>query len=324
MTMKKLPNETCAPPAAVVQMYFGYSKSLGYRDALDLCADLPSFSTTGEGNDVTHSISVPITDIALLMRLYELVGGWKSFRLIIDGQETERQGLIQQGGACYSKRQSAQDPQQYCFGDSRLEYNLWGCKRLDMPTDEAGHGWVAYGAMDAKGVWHFDKSRIREELDVAMQTCRLCPVFDRPRVITTLEALPDAVDPRQNGAWAYRSASEDRQNGDPVSPAGIAPIGTHIAQYVLGEYRPQWKFPDNLREAKTEMFLGSVERWANAHQTGADSKSVKVNSDEMIEHRSAKTPAQRATPATRIQQPARWPWMVTALMLVMGLSVILL
>jgi hypothetical protein len=51
-----------------------------------------------------------------------------------------------------------------------------------MPIDEAGHGWMAYGSLDAQGVWHFDKPRISQALESAMAGCRLCPVFDRARV----------------------------------------------------------------------------------------------------------------------------------------------
>jgi hypothetical protein len=198
---------------------FAYSQSLAYREAMELCRGIPSFTSTGEGNDVVQSIDVPITDIAVLMRLSELVGGWKSFRITIDGGEARRDDLIRLGGACYGKRQASEDPEQYCFGANRLEYNLWGCRRLDMPIDEAGHGWMAYGSLDAQGVWHFDKPRISRALESAMVGCRLCPVFDRARVQKTLDGLPETVDPRRDEHWRYRGGARTQEGAGLETPA---------------------------------------------------------------------------------------------------------
>lgn len=64
-----------------------------------------------------------------------------------------------------------------CFGEHEHEANIWGCKRLGMPLTRWGGGWLEYGWFDKNGVWHFDKARIRHELEVRIHENRLCPVL---------------------------------------------------------------------------------------------------------------------------------------------------
>lgn len=322
MIPKQACDETATLPAWV-QIYFRYSKSLAYREALELCHGIPSFTTVGEGNEVVHSIALPITEIAPLMRLSELVGGRESYRITINGREAQRQDLVRLGGECYCGRQASEDPEQYCFGDSRLEYNLWGCKRLDMPIEEAGHGWVAYGRMDAEGVWHFDKLRIRQEIERAMPACELCPVFDRSRIFKTLKGLPEAVDPRHNDAWLYRSPTRAQGGGRPGAPVGIAPVATRIGQYVVGDYRPKWDFTRDWRDSKTEVYLGSVELWSHRRATAGDNKTVVIDMEEIIQRRSGRTPLQPRRPSAERKRQTPWPWVVAVALLVLGFWVAL-
>ncbi len=307
---------------AMVHIYFGYSQSLAYREATDLCGGIPSFTTTGEGKDAVHCLALPVTEIAVLMRLSELVGGWKSFRITINGAEARRDELIRLGGECYHKRQAAEDPEQYCFGQSRLEYNLWGCRRLDMPIDEAGHGWMAYGRLDPEGVWHFDKARIEQALEEAMAACRLCPVLDRARVMTTLAGLPDTVVPRHDAHWRYRTGPRS-DGGIGYQNTGIAPIPARVVDYVVGGYRPRWDFRRDLRESKTEIYLGPVDRWALGEIHDADAAAI-----EQQEAPRSHPPTVRA----RIQAPSRaanraaahWPQVVAITLIVLGLGLALL
>ncbi len=290
--------------AARVRIYFAYSQSLAYREAMELCRGIPTFTSTGEGNEAVHSIDLPITDIAVLMRLSELVGGWKSFRITIDGGEARRDDLIRLGGECYSKRQASEDPEQYCFGNNRLEYNLWGCRRLDMPIDEAGHGWMAYGSLDAQGLWHFDKPRISQALESAMAACRLCPVFDRTRVQTTLDGLPETVDPRRDEHWQYRGGARTQEGGG-LRNAGIAPVAARIAGYVVGGYRPKWDFTRDWRDSKTEIFLGPVDRWSPGEVPDGDRKTVVIDREQVVKPRAvAARPQQRRL---KSEPPARRP-----------------
>ena len=54
-------------------------------------------------------------------------------------------------------------------GEKEFEANIWGCKRLNMPVNEWGGGWLDYGSFDKSGVWHFDKDRIRHELAISLK-----------------------------------------------------------------------------------------------------------------------------------------------------------
>ena len=306
--------------AARVRIYFAYSQSLAYREAMELCRGIPSFTSTGDGNEVVHSIDLPITDIAVLMRLSELVGGWKSFRITIDGGEARRDDLIRLGGECYSKRQASEDPEQYCFGANRLEYNLWGCRRLDMPIDEAGHGWMAYGSLDAQGVWHFDKPRISQALESAMAGCRLCPVFDRARVQKTLDGLPETVDPRRDEHWRYRGGARTQAEGGGPRNAGIAPVAARIAEYVVGGYRPKWDFTRDWRDSKTEIFLGAVDRWSPGEAPDGDRKTVVIDKEEVVKSHAG---AARPQPRRPESEPrARWSRAVAVALCMLALCML--
>ncbi len=307
---------------AMVRIYFGHSQSLAYREATDLCRGMPSFESTGTGKDTVHSIALPITEIAVLMRLSELVGGWKSFRITIDGREARRDDLIRLGGECYGKRQASPDPAQYCFGNNRLEYNLWGCRRLDMPIDEAGHGWMAYGRLDEEGLWHFDKARIGQALDAAMTGCRLCPVFDRARVLKTLLRLPETVDPRQDERWRYRIGPHHDGAGG-YGKVGIAPVAPRMADYVVGGYRPRWDYSRDLRDSRTEIYLGPVDRWSPSEPEDGANKTV-IEKEPVSNRRPAAKPVPRPPARSRSRLPARWPQVVALALVVLGLAVFLL
>jgi hypothetical protein len=305
--------------AAWVEISFGTNRSLAYREAMDLCRDLPAFTTTGEGDQVVHTLALPLTEIAVLLRLCELVGRWSSFRITIDGVEAGRDDLVRLGGECYARRQASQDPEQYCFGMSRLEYNLWGCRRLDMPIDESGRGWMAYGSLDSLGRWHFDKARIRQELEDAMPACRLCPVFDRARVHETLKGLPETVDPGRDSAWQYRRGVG---SGGGLVNSGIAPVTARLPQYVVGGYKPNWDFTRDWRDAKTEVYLGPVDRWAPDVAAAGASKTVAIDMEEVLKARAVVVARPKAE-IPKARPPARWTWVVALALVVIGLWAVL-
>ena len=82
-----------------------------------------------------------------------------------------------------------------------------------MPINELGGGWLDYGAFDQSGVWHFDKDRVRHELELTLKENELCPVLDRKRVLQTLDKLPNSINPKIDNNWQYRTSYEE-VNGD--------------------------------------------------------------------------------------------------------------
>lgn len=138
-----------------------------------------------------------------------------------------------------------------CFGEHEHEANIWGCKRLGMPLTRWGGGWLEYGWFDKNGVWHFDKARIRHELEVRIHENRLCPVLDSRRIMQTLDKLPDSIDPKRDPNWEYITTYEKIRGEYKEIATGIRPVIRRAAGYVIGDFRPSWEVDDEANAAPT-------------------------------------------------------------------------
>jgi hypothetical protein len=306
-----------AAPSAIVEMSFAANTSVAYGEALALCRENPGFTTSTVGDVMVHTLALPMTEIALILRLHKLVGDWKSFRLKIDGQAAEPRDLLNLGGGCYAQRQTSRNLADYCFGDNQLECNLWGCKRLGMPLDADGDGWLNYGAMDDQGVWTFDKARIRRDLEAAMAASRLCPALDQRRVLATLKRLPDRVDPLQTVSWVH-----DQPAGS-TRPKGIRPVLKHMPALTLGDPGRNWDFEGD--DAVTQIHLGDGTRGGQADVADNDGKTVKIDMRAILLRRAA--PSVTLHSAVRMAEPSRLPlWVVVAgtIMLLVGILMVIL
>lgn len=226
---------------AQVEISFGYSTSRGYERAVDIVKNIPTYKEDGTGKDIVHKVSLPITEVELLINIYDIVGSWKSSRMLINGQPQTKSALVYYGVGCYRERLKAFKPEQYCFGQKEYEYNIWGCKRLNMPITSWGGGWLDYGQFDQNGVWHFDKKRIRHDLEINISENELCPVLNPFSIFETLEKLPNTIDPKTDKNWQYITSYEE-VNGEYQKVAkGIKPILNKANVYVIGRYRPLWE-----------------------------------------------------------------------------------
>jgi len=225
---------------ANVEISFGQSSSVNFNRALGICKNIPSYSVQGEGKEALHRVSLPITEVELIINLYELVGSWKSSKMLINGHLATKKDLTYYGVGCFRNRQKAYQPKQYCFGERNYEVNIWGCKRLDMPIYEFGGGWLDYGSFDKSGVWHFDKEKIRHELELEIKENELCPALSRKRVLETLDNLPETIDPKTDDNWQYRTEYKSINGMHKEVAVGIKPNIKNISSYVIGEYEPTW------------------------------------------------------------------------------------
>jgi len=230
---------------ANVQITFGQSSSPNYTKAVSICENLPSHKTSGETKQIQHSVMLPITEVELLVNLYDLVGSWKSSQMLINGHAATKKDLTYYGVGCYRNRQKSFKPDQYCFGEKEYEANIWGCKRLNMPVNEWGGGWLDYGEFDKAGIWHFDKPRIQHDLEVALNENELCPVLDRRRVLETLKKLPDTIDPKNDQNWQYRTNYEEVRGEYKEVAVGIRPVIKKVNRYVVGKFKPYWEPEDS-------------------------------------------------------------------------------
>ena len=226
---------------ANVEISFGHSSSQNFNKAIEICQNIPSYTVSGEEKQAQYKIILPITEVELVIKVFDLVGSWKSSQMLINGHAATKKDLTYYGVGCYRNRQKAYKPEQYCFGEKEYDANIWGCKRLGMPVYEWGGGWLEYGKFDSSGVWHFDKNRIKHELELALKENELCPALDRNSVLKTLEKLPDNVNPKTDSNWQYRTNYEEVRGEYKEVAVGVKPVIRKINKYILGDFNPEWE-----------------------------------------------------------------------------------
>ena len=243
---------------ANVEISFGYSSSPNYKRAVEICKNISSYSVSGEGKQVKHKITLPITEIELIVNLYEVVGSWKSSKMLINGQVATKKDLTYYGIGCYRIRQKAYQPEQYCFGETEFEANIWGCKRLNMPILPWGDSWLDYGEFDNSGVWHFDKKRIKHALELGLKENEFCPALNRKRVLETLEKLPNSINPKKDKNWEYKTSYE-MINGEYKEVAiGIRPVLKKINRYVISDYKPTWEISEESDSTNDDEYVLNI------------------------------------------------------------------
>ncbi len=240
-----------SPDGVTVQISFGYSSSSAYSKAVAICERVPSYVVTGEGKQIHHQIVLPLSEVELIINIFDLVGSWKSSQMLINGQSATKKDLTYYGVGCYRNRQKAYKAEAYCYGERQYDANIWGCKKLGMPVFEWGGGWLDYGQFDANGVWHFDKARIRHELEVSLKENELCPALNRARVFETLENLPESVDPKADKNWQYRTTYEDVKGDYKEVAVGIRPVLKKVNRYIIGGFKPEWEEESSPESATT-------------------------------------------------------------------------
>jgi hypothetical protein len=101
-------------PEAQVVISFGSSTSMNLEDAKYLAKFLKGYSVTGVGKLERHSVTTPMSPVepetlSRLRRLLQVVSGWKSFALEINGElagdRWSFQGALNQVYECYEMRQ---------------------------------------------------------------------------------------------------------------------------------------------------------------------------------------------------------------------------
>lgn len=227
---------------------FGYSTSQSYEKAVAICSNVPTYTVFGEGKNITHQVTIPTTEIDLLINIYDLIGNWKSSKMLINGRVRTKRDLTYYGLGCFRTMREAPNWVDYCYGvHNETERNIWGCKRLEMPIYPWGGGWLEYGALDKDGVWHFDKRRIKNELKARIQSVELCPFLDKDQIFKTIDCLPETINPRVDKNWAY-THEYVMQNGEYVTVLkGIKPATQNLGYIIPRENKdaPRWEADTN-------------------------------------------------------------------------------
>lgn len=226
------------------RLEFGYSSSQNYDKAVAICKNISTYSESGSGKNIRHSVTIPTTEIDLLINLYDLIGNWKNSKMLINGRACTKKDLTYYGLGCFKTMREAPNKANYCYGVfNDIERNIWGCKKLEMPIYPWGGGWLSYGAFDKNGVWHFNKKAIKEELEIKIKKFELCPILNKTEIFKTLDLLPDTINPKIDKNWdyVYTVALLDGEYKDMI--AGIKPAKQEFSYFIPdGVENPQWNY----------------------------------------------------------------------------------
>lgn len=183
---------------------FGYSSSPSYEKAVEICKKIPTYKIQGDGKNIVHEVTIPTTEILLIVNLWEIISNWKTSKMLINGKICTKKDLAYNGIGCYRNCLNAVDKDKFCYGkQNNWEFNIWGCKKLQMPMFAYGDSWLTYGRFDKNGFWYFDKLKIKEELEERIKDIELCPILNTKRIYDALNLLPEKIDPRFDPNFEY-------------------------------------------------------------------------------------------------------------------------
>jgi len=205
-----------------VTISFGRSSSSQFARAVRLAASLPGYRVQGEGRDVSHHVALEVSledaSWEKLERLLQLIAGWRSASIEVDGRAIRPRKLLRSVDPiknCYGRKLKHAVGDHYCSGKNTPtgEASSFGC-RLCRGVSHGGHGfsrrgepWTEFGTLSTKlDAFHVDKEAIFKVLEqgVREEACALCPAFTWKRVRDDVDELPDTITLDNDGPYEVR------------------------------------------------------------------------------------------------------------------------
>lgn len=182
-----------------ISISFGRSTSSNYDKAVYLAKQSSNYFEDGEGKNIIHqaTFTSSANDYLNFIKLYELVGSWKSSFVFINGEISDRK-IIGKLNYCYGdKCRSGND--KFCYGASEFTTNPFGCHRLQV--SEHNNPWWSFGMLDTKGIWHVDKDAILNRINQYYVPYKNCPSFSYEKIMFNLNNLPNTISPKKDSNW---------------------------------------------------------------------------------------------------------------------------
>jgi len=226
-------------PEAQVVISFGPSTATSFDDAKRLARLCDGYSVTGTGRLERHSVRIVLSPVdpetlTRLKRLFQLIAGWKSCSLELQGAPTGRRWSFHAGMEdtynCYQTQRLVQHGDDYCRGKNTPTDDVlrFGC-RLEQPVqrshvfrayDSAPH-WCQYGQLsEDSSTFAVDKPAILAALRVGTcgLPCTLCPAFSWERIGAGIGELPDQIDLRTDERFKLKFSTYDSTRAIGVEP----------------------------------------------------------------------------------------------------------
>lgn len=180
---------TCLPEW-YVSISFGKSSSQNYHKAVALAKLAPQYHEQTDNGQILHQAiySDQPKEYLAFIKLYELVGSWKSSFVIINGQFIDRK-IIGKLNYCYGDKCRSGNPK-FCYGASYMTENPFGCHRLQISA--ANTPWWSFYKHDGFH-WVLDRVTMKERIDSFAEMYCICPDFNYEQIISTFNQLPSKL-----------------------------------------------------------------------------------------------------------------------------------
>lgn len=173
-----------------ISISFGKSSSSNYAKAVALAKASPQYHEQTDDGVLLHQAiytSTPKDFLAFVM-LYELVGGWKSSFVMINGQLIDRK-IVGKLNYCYGDKCRSGNPK-FCYGASYMTENPFGCHRLQISATNSPW-WSFYRRKGQR--WVLDKDSMKQQIDSYANIYCICPHFNYNKIIQELNRLPISI-----------------------------------------------------------------------------------------------------------------------------------
>ena len=186
--LPKISNELALPNYDWrISTSFGKSRSSNFDRAIYLARSAPEYREDNGIYQATYSAAPE--EFLSFVKLYELVSGWKSAHVMINGCLIDRK-IIGNINYCYGDKCRSGNPD-FCFGASIFTKNPFGCHRLQISA--YNNPWVEFFNPTTDGTYQLDKLRIKKRIDSVAQSYNKCPAFDYDSIIDRLNSLLSLV-----------------------------------------------------------------------------------------------------------------------------------
>ena len=138
-----------------ISISFSKARSANFDRALFLAQSAPEYTESNGVYQATYSAAPE--EYLSFVKLYELVSGWKSAHVMINGHLVDRK-IIGNINYCYGDRCRSGNPE-FCFGASMFTANPFGCHRLQMSA--CNTPWVEFFGQLDTGEYMLNKCQMK-------------------------------------------------------------------------------------------------------------------------------------------------------------------
>lgn len=177
-----------------ISVSFGKSSSSNFSRAIYLAKNANKYEEYDfDGQTVYQAyFNAQPKSYLKFIELYELISGWKSVKVMINGKFVDRK-IVGGLNYCYGDK-CRTGRSDFCYGASDMTKNPFGCHRLQMSA--CNTPWISFARFDGRN-YIIDKSAIYQRANEYSQAYRLCPCFNWDKIVEAINNLPDILTKKQ-------------------------------------------------------------------------------------------------------------------------------